>query len=145
MTFYDDEQKRIAEENKHAKSGGCIGAILALIIVPLICYVLMTFTTGGQVVQSHAVLLYTYYGIPIGSFLPGLPGLTQQSCDLDRTKPANYKQQQAELAETYKQYADLYRQHHAALVKLKRDTTIHEAPEKISTDINGAKIYFCTR
>lgn len=145
MSFYDDEQKRLEEEAKHAKTGGCIATLLLLIIVPPICYALMTFTSGGQALQSHAIVLYTYYGIPVGNIAPGLKDLALQSCELDRTKPAGYQQQQAEMAQTYKEYATRYRENYAALVKLGQDTSIYEPPEKVSTDINGGKINFCFR
>lgn len=145
MSFYDDEQKRLEEEAKHAKSGGCIAVVLLLIFVPPICYALLTFTSGGQALQSHATLLYTYYGIPIGNIAPGLRAMALQSCDLDRTKPAGYQQQQAQMAETYREYATMYRENYAKLVSLGQDTSIYDPPEKISTDINGGKISFCFR
>lgn len=143
MTFFDDEQKRIAEEAKHAKTGGCIALVLLVVLVPPICYLLTTFTSGGQALKSHGILLYTYYGVPAIS--PGLKDLALQSCELDRTKPEGYQQRQAEMGETYREYATMYRENYANLVRLGQNTGIHEPPEKISTDINGGKIGFCYR
>jgi hypothetical protein len=143
MSFYDDEQKRLEEEAKHAKSGGCIAIVLLLIFVPPLCYALMTYTSGGQALQTHGVLTYTYYGVP--GIAPGLKDLALQSCELDRAKPAGYQQQQADLAETYKEYAAMYRENYATLVRQGGDTSLYLPPEKISTDINGGKIHFCLR
>ncbi|GAB4460573.1 MAG: hypothetical protein Kow0031_40050 [Anaerolineae bacterium] len=143
MSFYDDEQKRLAEEAKHAKTGGCIAAVLLLILVPPICYGVMNYTGGGRALQSHTVLVYTFYGVP--GVIPGMRDMALQSCELDRTKPAGYQQQQAEMAETYREYATQYRENYAALVSAGQDTSIHEPPETVSTDINGGKINFCFR
>lgn len=144
MSFYEDEQARIAEENRHARTGGCIAAILLLLLVPPVCYGLLTFTSGGQALASHAVLYYTYNGLPLAGLTPGLPQLAQQSCALDRNQPANYREQQAALTETYQEYVERYRAHYLRLVELDREIDFHPNPALIPATLNAAKLTYCT-
>lgn len=143
MSFFDDEQKRIAEEEKHARTGGCIALVLLVIILPPVCWAFLTLTTGGQTLAAHATMLYTYHGVD--GILPGIPALANQACDLDRAQPADYRQQQEELAEKYEAYAAQYHSSWQLLTDLDRDTSWHTPPEKVPLRINLGKAVFCNQ
>jgi len=145
MSFFDDEQQRLKEESKHAKTGGCIAAILLLIIVPCLCWILAAYTNGGRVIVAHATLLYAYNGLPLTAQTAGIPQIAQMACALDRTKPANYRRQQERLAELYESKVKLYQQQWNILKKAKQDTSFHEDMEKIPGSLASSKLIYCAR
>jgi hypothetical protein len=141
MSFFDDEQKRLAEEEKHARAGCWIALVLVVVLLPPVCWAFLTFTNGGQIVSAHATMLYTYRGLD--GILPGIPALARQACELDRTQPADYRQRREELAEKYEAYAAQYHSSWQRLTNLGRDTSWHIPPEKIPLRINVGKAVFC--
>jgi hypothetical protein len=143
MSFFEDQEKRIAEEQKHVRNGGCIAIVLALILIPTACWFISTYTSGGTILGSHATILYNYYGL--GPIVPGIPAVVEQACELDRTKPAGYQQRQSELSEQYKESSAQYRSSYQALVKLDQEVGFYPPPEDIPPDLNVAKIIFCYR
>ena len=146
MTVFLNDNERLDKEDAiHTRRGSCLALFLLLLLVPPLCWVVLTFTTPGQFTVAYGALYYAYSGIPIPNvpMLAGMPDLAKQSCALDRTKPAGYQASQEELKELYAGKSQLYREQWAVLVKLKQDTSWFEPPEKIPSDINGSKITFC--
>ena len=143
MSFFDDEQKRLAEEEKHARTGGCIALVLVVLLLPLICWTFLSFTNGGQIMRAHATMLYTYRGFD--GILPGIPALAKEACELDQTQPADYRQQHEALAEKYETYADQYHSSWQRLTDQGRDTSWHIPPEKVPLRINVGKAVFCNQ
>ena len=82
-----DREAEYQESIKHAKRGGCIAAVLLLILVPLFCYVIVNFTSSGKGVWANGVMMYTYYGIPAIPYTYGFADLAKYGCTLDKTKP----------------------------------------------------------
>jgi hypothetical protein len=146
-SFFDDEQKRLTEERKHAKRGGCIGAILLVVLIGPLCWALFTFTSGGQALASYAAIIYAYYGLPVHRVTAGLPDTARWGCDLDRAnpRPADYVQQQEYLQSHYESNAETYRKHYQKLVRLKKEVSWFEDPEKVPSRYVGGKLYFCNR
>ena len=124
----DEREAEYYDSLKHAKRGGCIGAILLLIFVPLICYVIVTFTDSGKGVWANGVMTYTYYGIPITPQTYGFAQLAEYGCELDKTKPANYKDEHEQVAERYEANHDLYRENWETLNKLNWSTDFTSRP-----------------
>ena len=139
----DDREAEYNESIKHAKRGGCIGAILLLIFVPLFCYAIINFTSSGKGVWANGVMMYTYYGIPATPYTYGFADLAEYGCTLDKTKPANYKAEHEQVAERYQANHDLYRENWNLLNKLKWSTDFYESPDDFPKDFNSAKITFC--
>ena len=143
MSFFDDEQKRIAEEDRHARTGGCIALVLLVVIVPPVCWAILTFTTGGNILTAHATMLYTYYGVD--GILPGIPALAERTCALDREQPADYRERRDELAQKYEDYAARYHNSWQLLTDLERDTSWHIPLEKVPLTVNLGKAVFCNQ
>jgi hypothetical protein len=143
MTFFDDEHKRLAEEEKHARAGGWIALVLVILFGPPVCWLFVTYTNGGQILGAHVTMFYTYRGLD--GILPGIPALAKEACELDRTQPPDYRQQHEELAERYEAYAEQYHSSWQRLTDMKRDTSWHPPPEKIPLRINVGKAVFCNQ
>ena len=143
MSFFDDEQKRLAEEEKHARTGGCIALVLVVLLLPPVCWAFFTYTNGGQILGAHATMLYTYRGLD--GILPGIPAVAREACALDRVQPPDYRQQHQDLAERYETYAAQYHSSWQRLTDMKRDTSWHIPPEKIPLRINVGKAVFCNQ
>ena len=143
MSFFDDEQKRLADEEKHARTGGCIALVLVVLLLPPVCWAFLTFTNGGHIISAHATMLYTYRGLD--GILPGIPALAKEACELDRTQPADYRQRHEDLAERYEAFAARYHSSWQRLTDLERDTSWHTPPEKVPLRINVGKAVFCNQ
>ncbi len=141
----EDQEKKYADEDRHARIGGCIGLALLLIIVPPVCWILATFTSGGQIVRTHLAAYYAYNGLPLGSLTPGLTGIAKQSCDLDRASPppANLKEEQAKLTQKYDAQVKLYQQSYAQLQQLGQSVSYYQDPGKIPGTLASAKLISC--
>lgn len=141
----DDKEKMIAEENRHARIGGCIGFVIALIAIPLICWGLGTYTSGGRIVTAHAVLFYSYNGIPPLEFTAGIPEIAQQSCKLEQTHPANLEAAQAQLSARYAGRVEAYNRYYNVLVGLRQDTSWHQEPSRIPGNLQAARLIYCAQ
>jgi hypothetical protein len=141
----EDHEKQIAEENRHARIGGCVALLLLLVGGPLVCWAIGTYTTGGQIVQAHALSYYALNGLPLGTLTPGLTGIARQSCDLDRAQPqpANLQDEQEQLAARYEAQFATYRQNYNRLERLGQDTSFYEALDQIPGNLFSAKLIYC--
>jgi len=144
MSFsLEDRETEYQQSLKHARRGGCIAVFLLLLIVPPLCYVIVTFTDSGKGVWANGVMMYTYYGIPVVPYTYGLGDLAKYGCELDKTKPANYNDEHEQVAERYEANYDLYRDGWNTLKTLKWNTDFYESPEDFPKDFHSAKITFC--
>jgi hypothetical protein len=141
--FLEDNEKLDREDATHTRRGSCLALFLLFLIVPPTCWAITTFTTPGQSAKAYGALYYAYSGIPGVTMLAGLPQLAKQSCTLDRTQPAGYRETQEDLKDLYETKSKLYREQWAVLVRLKQDTSWFDPPEEVPADINGGKITFC--
>lgn len=141
----DDKEKMIAEEDRHARIGGCIGFVVALIAVPLICWALGTTTTGGRIVTAHGVLFYSYNGLPLLEYTVGIPEIARQSCELEQTRPANLESKQAQLSAKYAGRVDAYNRYYNVLVGLRQDTSWHQEPGRIPGNLQAARLIYCAQ
>lgn len=143
--MFDDKEKMAAEEDRHARIGGCIAFVIALAVVPLICWVLSTYTSGGRIVTAHAVLFYSYNGIPPLALTAGIPEIAQQSCKLEQTQPANLEAAQAQLTARYASRISAYNHYFSVLTGLQQDTSWHQDPGRIPGDLRAAQLIYCTQ
>lgn len=143
----EDREKKIQEENRQARAGGCIALILLAFICPGLCWVLGTYTSGGQIITAYGLAYYAHNGLPLGSLTPGLTEIARQSCDLDQAspQPANLTDEQDRLAKKYESQLKMYHQNWNKLQKLEQDTSMFEAPDQIPGNLLSAKILYCTR
>lgn len=141
----EDHEKKIAEENRQAKVGGCIALVLLAIIVPTTCWALSTFTSGGQIVKAHALTYYAYNGLPLGTLTPGLVEMAKQSCALDQSKPANLIEAQEQFAQKYDSQVKMYRENWNALTTLGQDNSRYLDPSQIPGNLASAKLIYCAR
>jgi len=141
----DDKEKMAAEEDRHATIGGCIAFVLALVVIPLICWGLGTYTSGGRIVTAHAVLFYSYYGIPPLALTAGIPEIARQSCALEQTRPANLEAAQAQLTARYASRVDAYNHYFNVLTGLRLDTSWHQEPGRIPGNLQAARLIYCAQ
>jgi hypothetical protein len=140
----DKERLSPEEATKHARIGGCIILFLLPIICYCICWPLLTWTPRGRVITAHAILYFTYNGLSIPvRYLEGFPGTARAGCALDRQRPANYQTAQASLKTEYDSLVRLYKQQWQQLRKDGGDPSQYEDPERVPSDFNAAKLYFC--
>jgi hypothetical protein len=143
----DELDKKLREDTKHARRGGCLALFIFPPIVLAICWAVFALTPGGQTVTAWATLYLTHDGLPVHEYVEGFPGIARYSCSLDRQnpKPQNYQETQERLEGVYISLLDAYRAAYQDLQRSNQDLSQFENPDEVPGNLSSARLYYCRR